>query len=86
MGYKGHQVAFVGHGIGLEIDEYPIIAPGLHEEFKENMVFALEPKLVFPDVGAVGVEDDYLVTKAGMERLTTYNDQVLTIDWPRSSA
>jgi Xaa-Pro dipeptidase len=79
MGYKGHQVAFVGHGIGLEIDEYPVIAPGFHEEFKENMVFALEPKLVFPDVGAVGVEDDYVVTKAGMERLTTYNDQVLTI-------
>ncbi len=86
MGYKGHQVAFVGHGIGLEIDEYPVIAPGFHEEFKENMVLAIEPKLVFPDVGAVGVEDDYVVTKAGMERLTTYNDQVLTIDWPRSSA
>ena len=85
MGYKGHQVAFVGHGIGLEIDEYPVIAPGFHEEFRENMVFALEPKLVFPDVGAVGVEDDYLVTKAGMERLTTYDDQVLTIDWPGSS-
>jgi Xaa-Pro dipeptidase len=79
MGYKGHQVAFVGHGIGLEIDEYPVIAPGFHEEFIENMVFALEPKLVFPDVGAVGVEDDYLVTKSGMERLTMYNDQVLTI-------
>jgi len=79
MGYKGHQVAFVGHGIGLEIDEYPVIAPGFHEEFIENMVFALEPKLVFPDVGAVGVEDDYVVTKVGMERLTTYNDQVLAI-------
>jgi Xaa-Pro dipeptidase len=79
MGYKGHQAAFVGHGIGLEIDEYPVIAPGFDEEFKENMVFALEPKLVFPDVGAVGVEDDYVVTKDGMERLTIYNDQVLTI-------
>ena len=79
MGCKGHQVAFVGHGIGLEIDEYPVIAPGLDEEFKENMVFALEPKLVFPDVGAVGVEDDYVVTKDGMERLTVYNDHVLTI-------
>lgn len=80
MGYKGHQVAFVGHGIGLEIDEYPVIAAGFREEFRENMVFALEPKLVFPDVGAVGVEDDYLVTKEGVERLTTYDDQVLTID------
>lgn len=79
MGCKGHQVAFVGHGIGLEIDEYPVIAPGLHEEFEENMVFAFEPKLVFPDVGAVGVEDDYVVTKDGMERLTIYNDEILTI-------
>lgn len=79
MGCRGHQVAFIGHGIGLEIDEYPVIAPGFHEEFKENMVFAFEPKLVFPDVGAVGVEDDYVVTKSGMERLTTYNDQVLAI-------
>jgi Xaa-Pro dipeptidase len=80
MGYKGHQVAFVGHGIGLEIDDYPVIAPGFNEEFEKNMVFAFEPKLVFPDVGAVGVEDDYLVTEAGVERLTTFDDQVLTID------
>ena len=85
MGYRGQQVAFVGHGIGLEIDEYPVIAPSFHEEFQENMVFALEPKLVFPDVGAVGVEDDYLVTKEGVERLTTYDDQLLTIEWPRSA-
>ncbi len=81
MGYKGHQVPFVGHGIGLEIDEYPLIAPNFREEFQENMVFALEPKLVFPDVGAIGVEDDYLVTGTGVERLTTYDDQILTIDY-----
>ncbi|MFC1893361.1 M24 family metallopeptidase [Chloroflexota bacterium] len=79
MGYKGHQVPFVGHGIGLEIDEYPLIAPGFHEEFQENMVFAFEPKLVFPDVGAIGVEDDYLVTSTGVERLTTYDDRVLRL-------
>ncbi|MFP3879763.1 MAG: M24 family metallopeptidase [Dehalococcoidia bacterium] len=85
MGYKGHQAGFVGHGIGLEIDEYPIIAPRFSEEFKENMVLAVEPKLVFPDAGAVGVEDDYLITKTGMERLTTYDDHVLTIDWSGSS-
>lgn len=84
MGYQENRVPFVGHGIGLEIDEYPLIAPNFHEELSENMVFAFEPKLVFPDVGAVGVEDDYLVTKTGVERLTTYNDQVLTIDYPRS--
>ncbi|MBC8273913.1 MAG: aminopeptidase P family protein [Chloroflexi bacterium] len=82
MGYKEHQVPFVGHGLGLEIDEYPLIAPNFHQEFQENMVFAFEPKLVFPGVGAIGVEDDYLVTRTGVERLTTYDDQVLTIDYP----
>lgn len=82
MGYRGHQVTFVGHGIGLEIDEYPLIAPNFHQEFEENMVFAFEPKLVFPDVGAVGVEDDYLVTGGGVERLTTYDDRVLAINYP----
>ena len=79
LGYKGHQVSFVGHGIGLEIDEYPLIAPNFHTEFEENMVFAFEPKLVFPGMGAVGVEDDYRVTKTGVERLSTYNDSLLTV-------
>ncbi len=79
LGYKGHQVSFVGHGIGLEIDEYPLIAPNFHMEFEENMVFAFEPKLVFPGMGAVGVEDDYRVTKTGVERLSTYNDSLLTV-------
>lgn len=79
MGYKGRQVPFIGHGIGLEIDEYPLIAPNFHMEFEENMVFAFEPKLVFPGMGAVGVEDDYRVTKTGVERLSTYNDSLLTV-------
>ncbi len=79
MGWKSDQVAFVGHGIGLEIDEYPLIAPSFHQEFQENMVFAFEPKLVIPGVGAIGVEDDYLITKTGVERLTTYSEQLLTI-------
>lgn len=79
MGYRESQAAFIGHGLGLEIDEYPLIASHFHQEFQPNMVFAFEPKLVFPDVGVVGVEDDYLVTEAGVERLTTYDDRVLTI-------
>ena len=82
MGYKGHQVPFVGHGIGLEIDEFPIIAPGFEEKFQENMVFAFEPKMVFPGIGAVGVEDDYRVIASGVERLTDYDDSILIIDSP----
>ena len=81
-GYKGKQAPFAGHGIGLEIDEYPIIAASFQREFQKNMVFAFEPKLVFPESGAVGVEDDYVVTETGVERLSTYDDNILTINYP----
>lgn len=78
-GYQGNQVQFVGHGIGLEIDEYPLVAAGFHRVFQPNMVFAFEPKLVFPGIGAVGVEDDYIVTATGLERISTYDDKLLYV-------
>jgi len=76
MGFGEGQVKFVGHGLGLEIDEFPLIAPGFVQELAEGMVIALEPKFVFPGKGVVGLEDDYLVTPSGVERLTL-TDQVL---------
>jgi len=76
MGFGEGQVKFVGHGLGLEIDEFPLIAPGFVQELAEGMVIALEPKFVFPGMGVVGLEDDYLVTPSGVERLTL-TDQVL---------
>jgi len=69
MGHGPTQVRFVAHGIGLEINEWPVIAEGRDEELQEGMVFALEPKFVFPGQGAVGVEVDYVVTGKGLERL-----------------
>jgi len=69
MGYpKG--VSFIGHGIGLEINEWPVVAKGFDIELKSGMVIALEPKFVFPDMGVVGVENTYLVLKEGFEQLT----------------
>lgn len=68
MGYGEGQVKFVGHGIGLEINEWPVIAD-LDLELEEGMVFALEPKFVFPGQGAVGVEVDYIVEARGLRRL-----------------
>jgi Xaa-Pro aminopeptidase len=76
MGHGEGQVRFVGHGIGLEIDEFPVIAPTFEGELAEGMVFALEPKFVFPGKGVVGMEDDYRVTSSGVERLTL-TEQVL---------
>jgi Xaa-Pro aminopeptidase len=76
MGHGEGQVRFIGHGIGLEIDEFPVIAPNYEGELAQGMVIAFEPKFVFPGKGVVGMEDDYLVTSSGVERLTL-TEQVL---------
>ncbi|HWR38796.1 MAG TPA: Xaa-Pro peptidase family protein, partial [Patescibacteria group bacterium] len=74
MGYKGDSVRFIGHGVGLELDELPILAKGLTMPLLPGMTFALEPKFVFPE-GAVGIENTYLMTDNGPERLSlTPND------------
>ncbi|MEW6182006.1 MAG: Xaa-Pro peptidase family protein [Bacillota bacterium] len=67
---------FIGHGVGLELNELPVIAPGVKEPLAAGMVFALEPKFVFPGVGAVGIENTVLLTDNGVERLTNYPDEI----------
>ncbi len=51
------QAKFVGHGIGLQINEMPVLSPRSKERLEVNMVFALEPKFVIPGTGAVGIEN-----------------------------
>lgn len=66
MGYKGEQVKFLGHGLGLEMDELPILAKGIKTPLLPGMAFALEPKFVFPE-GAIGIENSYIMTEKGPE-------------------
>lgn len=71
MGSKGAQVSFIGHGIGVEIDEYPFIARGFKEPvLLEGMTFAFEPKAVFPGLGAVGIENTFRVAADGIKHIT----------------
>lgn len=79
MGWGDERVSFVGHGIGLEIDELPLLARGWDEPLEAGMVFALEPKFVFPEVGAVGIENSYLVTGNGVERLTSAPEELIEL-------
>jgi len=79
MGFGNNRVRFVGHGLGLEINEPPFIAKGISMEIEPGMVFAFEPKIVFPNIGAVGVEDDYLVTDYGVKPLTITPDDIFYI-------
>jgi Xaa-Pro dipeptidase len=77
MGVAPDQARFVGHGIGLEVDEYPFLARGFDEPLEAGMVFALEPKLVFPGRAAVGIEDAFIVTEDGVEPLPAMPRNVL---------
>ena len=63
-------VSFLGHGVGLYVDEYPVIARGFDMPLEENMVMAIEPKCAVAGKGTVGTEDTYLVTKGQAESLT----------------
>jgi len=80
IGTRKMQAPFVGHGIGLEIDELPLLARGFSQPLETGMVFAFEPKFIFPDTGAVALEDDYVVSECGVEKLTSSNDQIIVID------
>lgn len=64
------QVSFVGHGVGVELDEIPYLAAGTNLTIEAGMTLAVEPKIVFPGRGIVGVEDTVLVTTGDPEFLT----------------
>lgn len=78
-GRGSSQARFVGHGIGIEVDELPLIAPRQERPLEAGMVFALEPKVVHPTLGIVGIENSWLVTVDGVERLTPTSDDLITI-------
>ncbi len=70
MGCGDSRVRFLGHGVGLELDDLPVLAPGFDICLQAGMTIAIEPKIFFPDRGGVGIEDTYLITSSGFEKLT----------------
>jgi Xaa-Pro dipeptidase len=70
MGAGEGRVKFVGHCIGLELNEPPYLARGYEQSLEPGNVVAIEPKLAFAGLGAVGVENTYLVTSDGPVQLT----------------
>ena len=73
------QAKFVGHGIGIQINELPVLTPRSKELLEPNMVFALEPKYVIPGVGAVGIENSFLVTETGLEKITQFKEDIIQL-------
>jgi Xaa-Pro aminopeptidase len=73
------QARFVGHGIGIQINELPVLTPRSTDVLQVGMAFALEPKFVIPGVGAVGIENSFLVTGTGLEKLTLAEEEIISL-------
>ena len=69
MGMNPDQSKFLGHSVGLQLDETPVVAQGFDRPLPDNGVMAIEPKLVFTK-GSIGIEDTWLKTESGLQRLT----------------
>jgi Xaa-Pro dipeptidase len=79
MGTEANRVQFVGHGVGLELDEVPFLAKGQTLALAPGMTLAMEPKLILPNRGVVGIENSFLVTKTGIEQLTHFQEGVVVV-------
>lgn len=79
MGFGTRKVKFLGHGIGLTIDELPVIANGFDEPIQEGMVFAIEPKKGIPHIGMVGIENTFIVTPQGGRNITGNHPGLLQV-------
>ena len=79
MGMPGEQSRFVGHGVGLELDELPVLAQGFAMPLQAGQVVAVEPKFVIPGKGAIGIENTFVVTEQGGEKLTDLDDEIVVL-------
>lgn len=75
MGHAQHAM-FIGHGVGIELNEMPVLTPRSKDLLAENMTLAIEPKFVIPEVGAVGLENTYVVTPAGLLNITPMTEEI----------
>lgn len=80
MGYGTRRVRFLGHGIGLVVDETPILAEGFDDPLQEGMTLAVEPKKGIANIGMVGIEDTFLVTPNGGRSLTGDHQGLLLVN------
>ncbi len=76
MGVGDRRIRFTGHGVGLELDEFPFLAKGQKLPLARDMVIALEPKVIIPGKGVVGIENTMLLTDTGLESLSEFDDHI----------
>ncbi|MCP4896963.1 MAG: aminopeptidase P family protein [bacterium] len=80
MGFGAQRVHFVGHGLGLELDELPVLAPRQAMPLAAGNVIALEPKFFFPGLGAVGLENTYAIHADRVETITLGGEEITVVE------
>ncbi|NTW88747.1 MAG: aminopeptidase P family protein, partial [Desulfobulbaceae bacterium] len=70
----------VGHGVGLELDELPVLAKGFTVPLQAGQVIAVEPKFVIPGKGVIGIENTFVVTEDGGQRLSDLPDAIVFLE------
>ena len=73
------QAKFIGHGVGLEINEPPVITPRSKDTLLSGMTIALEPKFVLPGIGAVGIENTYIIHDEELENITQCEEKIIVL-------
>ncbi|MDI6850811.1 MAG: Xaa-Pro peptidase family protein [bacterium] len=79
MGVGRDKVKFIGHGVGLEVDEFPFLARGFPLRLEENTVLAVEPKLFSKSFGIMGIEDTFLIEKDGPKSLIPFDKGLIVL-------
>ena len=79
MGFGSRRVKFLGHGIGLVVDEWPVIAEGFDEPLQAKMTLAIEPKKGVVGLGTLGIENTFVVTPDGGQSLTGENPGLIAV-------
>jgi Xaa-Pro dipeptidase len=77
MGPPGENARFVGHGVGLELDEFPVVAQGFKVPLQAGQTIAIEPKFVLPGHGVIGIENTFAVSNEGGVKITDMADDIV---------
>ncbi len=79
MGYQQNSVPFLGHGIGLTVDQFPVIAKGFKEPLENGMFIACEPKIGIPGFGMIGIENTFELIDNTVRNITSHQDGIIFI-------
>lgn len=80
MGYKQNSVPFLGHGIGLTVDQFPVIAKGFKDPLENGMFIACEPKIGIPGFGMIGIENTFELVDNMVKNITSSQDGIIFLD------